>query len=103
MYDARFNILVIHFVFFQEDALESSTIGPIIKGLQQAFPQTGVRLDAAAVPNPFFGISKETFPDTEQRLLALVDGGENGEVTPFQPLLVKARGVDTIIAIDAVS
>ncbi|KAI0807094.1 lysophospholipase [Fomes fomentarius] len=84
-----------------EDALESSTIGPIIKGLQQAFPQTGVRLDAAAVPNPFFGISKETFPDTEQRLLALVDGGENGEVTPFQPLLVKARGVDTIIAIDA--
>ena len=33
--------------------------------------------------------------------LRLVDGGEDGEVIPIQPLLVHARGVDTIIAIDA--
>jgi lysophospholipase len=32
-----------------------------------------------------------------------VDGGEDGEVIPLQPLLVKARGVDVIFAIDAVS
>lgn len=33
----------------------------------------------------------------------MVDGGEDGEVVPFQPLLVKARGVDVIFAIDATS
>jgi lysophospholipase len=32
-----------------------------------------------------------------------VDGGEDGEVISLQPLLVKARGVDVIFAIDAVS
>ncbi|KAG1861740.1 hypothetical protein DFJ58DRAFT_725585 [Suillus subalutaceus] len=31
----------------------------------------------------------------------MVDGGEDGEVIPLQPLLVKARGVDVIFAIDA--
>jgi lysophospholipase len=33
----------------------------------------------------------------------MVDGGEDGEVIPLQPLLVKARGIDVIFAIDAVS
>ncbi|KAF8966683.1 hypothetical protein BDZ97DRAFT_625141, partial [Flammula alnicola] len=28
-------------------------------------------------------------------------GGSNGEVCPLQPLLARARGVDTIFAIDA--
>ena len=48
------------------------------------------------------GVSSKMFVDSDQQLLNLVDGGEDGEGTPFQPLLVKARGVDTIIAIDAV-
>ena len=87
----------------QDAALAASPVGPIISALQQALPQTGIRLDSAAVPNPFFGVSSKTFVDSEQKILNLVDGGEDGEVTPFQPLLVKARGVDTIIAIDAVS
>ncbi|KAF8954226.1 acyl transferase/acyl hydrolase/lysophospholipase [Flammula alnicola] len=37
----------------------------------------------------------------EESFVALVDGGSNGEVCPLQPLLVRARGVDTIFAIDA--
>ncbi|PIL26148.1 hypothetical protein GSI_11903 [Ganoderma sinense ZZ0214-1] len=82
-------------------ALAASSIGPIIGALQQALPETNIRLDSAAIPNPFFGVSSATFPDSDQRLLTLVDGGEDGETTPFQPLLVKARNVDTIIAIDA--
>ena len=32
-----------------------------------------------------------------------MDGGSDGEVLPLQPLLVRAREVDTILAIDAVS
>ncbi|RPD70196.1 lysophospholipase [Lentinus tigrinus ALCF2SS1-7] len=83
------------------EALAASSVGPIIAALEVLFPQPGIRLDAAEIPNPFFGVSKATFPDSDQELLALVDGGEDGEVTPLQPLLVKARDVDTIIAIDA--
>lgn len=77
-------------------------VGPIITALENAFPQTGFRLDSAEVPNPFFGVAPATFPDSDQKLLTLVDGGEDGETDPLQPLLVKARKVDTIIAIDAV-
>ena len=33
----------------------------------------------------------------------MADGGEAGEVVPLQPLLVKARNVDVIFAIDATS
>lgn len=49
------------------------------------------------------GMAPKTFIDSNQTLLAMVDGGEDGEVDPLQPLLVKARGVDVILAIDAVS
>ncbi|KIJ52835.1 hypothetical protein M422DRAFT_58598 [Sphaerobolus stellatus SS14] len=51
---------------------------------EQFSPQAPVRLDAAAVPNPF-----------------KVDGGSNGEVCPLQPLLVRPRNVDVIFAVDA--
>lgn len=48
------------------------------------------------MPQGKFSASNESF-------VALVDGGSNGEVAPLQPLIVKARGVDTIFAIDSVS
>ncbi|KAI0759250.1 lysophospholipase [Trametes elegans] len=85
-----------------DTALLHSTVGPIIRKLRGRLPaQDGVRLDAAQVPNPFAGVGEGTFPDAASALLTLVDGGEDGEVVPLQPLLVRARGVDTIIAIDA--
>ena len=65
-------------------------------------PEHNVELDVALYPNPFFGVNNGSYIDSNQNFLELVDGGEDGEVVPFQPLLVKARGVDTIIAIDAV-
>ena len=83
--------------------MAASPIGPIIEGINEVMPQSGIRLDSAQIPNPFIGVAANTFPDTNSALLTLVDGGEDGETTPFQPLLVKARGIDTIIAIDAVS
>ena len=55
------------------------------------------------IPNPFFGFEKGTFPDSGQAFLKLDDGGSDSENLAVQPLLVKARNVDTIIAIDAVS
>ena len=71
--------------------------------IETLYPQTDIRLDSAAVPNPFFGVAPDVYPDSDQTILTLVDGGMDGEVTPYQPLLVKARGVDTIFAIDAVA
>ena len=73
----------------------------ILAALEMLEPP-GIRFDSAAIPNAFFGLSPNTFPDSDQTLLTLVDGGEDGETDPLQPLLVQTRGVDTIIAIDAV-
>ena len=71
--------------------------------IETLYPQTDIRLDSAAVPNPFFGVAPDVYPDADQTILTLVDGGMDGEVTPYQPLLVKARGVDTIFARSAIS
>lgn len=71
--------------------------------INQTFPQSGIRLDSAIVPNPFTGVAPKTFLDSNETQIALVDGGIDGEVVPIQPLLVKARGVDVLVAIDAVS
>lgn len=90
-----------HAHLIQIEGLLNSTIGTVLERLNSSFPQPhGVELDAASYPNPFQGVSPSTFPDTNQTRLTLVDGGENGENVPFQPLLVQARDVDTIIAID---
>jgi lysophospholipase len=71
--------------------------------MNQSLPQPGIELDVVHLPNPFFGVASSTFIDSTEEDLILVDGGEDGEVIPLQPLMVKARGVDVIIAIDAVS
>lgn len=66
-------------------------------------PEPKVEYDVASWPNPFYGVAPDTFIDSAQTNLNMVDGGEDGEVIPLQPLLVKARGIDVIFAIDAVS
>ena len=62
----------------------------------------GSPIYASIYPNPFYGFDSTNYTDSAEEYLALVDGGEDGEITPFQPLLVKARGVEVIFAIDAV-
>ncbi|KAF5389822.1 hypothetical protein D9757_003672 [Collybiopsis confluens] len=52
-------------------------------------------------PNPFQGIAPSTFVDSSSSELNLIDGGTNGENVPFNPLLVKAREIDVIVAVDA--
>lgn len=71
--------------------------------LVEAHDQNGTLLefiDTARVPNPFQGVAKETFIDTNATVLTLVDGGEDGLSVPLTPLLAKARGLDVLIAID---
>ncbi len=53
-------------------------------------------------PNPFYGFNpsgNSKVADTEQ--LNLVDGGEDGQNIPLNPLIQPARGVDVIFAIDS--
>lgn len=87
----------------QDAILDASIIGPVIEVLNQTVPQPGIRLDSAALPNTFQGVSPKTFIDSGETLLTLDDGGEDGEVVPIQPLLVKSREIDVIVTIDAVS
>jgi lysophospholipase len=79
----------------------NSTYGPMLSLLADLMPEPDVEYDIASWPNPFYGIAPDTFINSAQTNLNMVDGGEDGEVIPLQPLLVKARGVDVIFAIDA--
>ncbi|CAH7687773.1 lysophospholipase [Phakopsora pachyrhizi] len=54
----------------------------------------------AIVPNPFKGLGSSQYLERKDSQLELVDGGFGDEVTPYAPLLVKARKVETIIAVD---
>ncbi|TFK53593.1 lysophospholipase [Heliocybe sulcata] len=62
--------------------------------------EPGIELDASVYPNPFYGLARDTYIDSNQTYLSLVDGGFDNESIPFQPLLVKARGVEVILAVD---
>jgi lysophospholipase len=69
-----------------------------VAAFEQIIPQENVRLDGALIPNAFFG--REGFSEKNEEILSLADGGLDGANLPFQPLLVKARGVQAIIALD---
>lgn len=91
-------------IVLQLQNLLQSSIGPLISVINSTFKQPGkVELDLTYYPNPFFGVQNGTFIDSNQAFLGMADGGEDGEVVPIQPLLVKARNVDVIFAIDATS
>ncbi|CCM05118.1 uncharacterized protein FIBRA_07326 [Fibroporia radiculosa] len=82
-------------------AVQSSPAGSALEMLEKIIPESGIDLTVGLVPNPFYGMSPETYIDSNETLLQLVDGGQDGEVIPFMPLLVKAREVDVIFAMDA--
>lgn len=68
--------------------------------------QPGTSLDTSSYPNPFYGLGNSAnggYLDADETELRLLDGGLDGAVTPYQPLLVPARQVDVIIGFDAVS
>lgn len=70
--------------------------------INETYTQPGIEIDSAMYPNSFKGVASTTFLDTNEDYLSLVDGGNDAENIPLQPLLVKARGVDVILAVDAV-
>lgn len=84
----------------------TTPIAPIIQLINSTFEskQPETQLDISSYPNPFFGLGVEgEYLDTDETELRLLDGGLDGEVTPYLPALVKARNVDVIFGIDSVS
>lgn len=92
-------------------ALANSSIGAALPFINVSFVQPSssgslqhnVELDTAIWPNPFKGLNSSTYAESSQDVLSLVDGGEDGEVIPLAPLIVKSRAMDVVIALDAVS
>lgn len=80
----------------------------ILTGLLSAITDIKQTVDAIALvgnyPNSFGNFTPEsgaTFESSGNSILQITDGGENGENVPISPLLVKAREVDIILAIDS--
>lgn len=53
------------------------------------------------VPNPFYHFRRDTNPSAETKRLTLVDGGEDLQNIPLNPLIQPVRAVDVIFAIDS--
>ncbi|KAF2655242.1 hypothetical protein K491DRAFT_679070 [Lophiostoma macrostomum CBS 122681] len=51
-------------------------------------------------PNPFFGFHNDTNPSAQTERLTLVDGGEDLQNIPLNPLIQPNRAVDVIFAVD---
>ncbi|OJJ38784.1 hypothetical protein ASPWEDRAFT_48929 [Aspergillus wentii DTO 134E9] len=56
---------------------------------------------AAYDPNPFYQYNKATSPFAQDTRLTVVDGGENSENIPLNPLIQRKRNVDIIFAVDS--
>jgi lysophospholipase len=52
-------------------------------------------------PNPFFGWNPQQNSNANTKTLTLVDGGEDLQNLPLQPLIQPARNVDVIFAVDS--
>ncbi|CAH7687776.1 lysophospholipase [Phakopsora pachyrhizi] len=59
-------------------------------------------MNTSRIPNPFHGLGTDGYLDRDTKTLSLLDSALSGENIPFAPLLVPARKVDVIIAVDAV-
>ncbi|KAA1111521.1 Lysophospholipase 2 [Puccinia graminis f. sp. tritici] len=89
----------------EEYFFTKSDIKSLVQAINSTFgkDQPGISIDTASVPNPFFQSGKPTYPDKNTIDLRLLDGGLDGAVTPYYPLLTPARQLDVIIGIDAIS
>lgn len=80
-----------------EQTRTSRILLEILRSFNRVMPHN---LDLAVIePNPFFSNSSEQ-PELESFELTVVDGGEDGQNIPLQPLIQPNRDVDVIFAFD---
>ncbi|PYI05205.1 hypothetical protein BO78DRAFT_346155 [Aspergillus sclerotiicarbonarius CBS 121057] len=56
---------------------------------------------AAYDPNPFYQYNKDSSPFAQDTRLTVVDGGEDEQNIPLEPLIQRKRNVDVIFAVDS--
>ncbi|KAI9894630.1 MAG: Lysophospholipase 1 [Vezdaea aestivalis] len=87
-------------IFNQIDGLD---IPQIAKSLLKVLTASLTRADndiAAYEPNPFFHFNNGSNPSAPNKQLTLVDGGEDNQNLPLNPLIQPARAIDVIFALD---
>ncbi|KAG0149574.1 hypothetical protein CROQUDRAFT_88911 [Cronartium quercuum f. sp. fusiforme G11] len=83
-------------IFRKYDNLVSALLP---KAYVSLFPRIETVL--SLIPNPFLRLGTDEYLDKNTETLGLMDGSFGGENIPFAPLLVPAREVDVILAVDA--
>ncbi|KAJ5691382.1 lysophospholipase catalytic domain-containing protein [Penicillium malachiteum] len=75
----------------------------VMKEVIYALNTTNATLVGASAfdPNPFYQYNPDTSLFAEDKRLTLVDGGEDGQNVPFNPLIQRKRNVDVIFAVDS--
>ncbi|RAK90711.1 lysophospholipase phospholipase [Aspergillus costaricaensis CBS 115574] len=86
-----------------EGALEVELLSYILEEVMGAVSSnnTATSGPAAYEPNPFYGYNANTSPFANTTRLTVVDGGEDEENIPLNPLIQRKRDVDVIFAIDS--
>ena len=92
-----FNELVIELI---DDNGIPSFFTEAIRALLSEYSEANIDL-AIWDPNPFYGWNNESNPHASSSALTLVDGGEDDENIPFNPLIQPLRELDVIFAIDS--
>ncbi|GJJ05861.1 hypothetical protein Clacol_000048 [Clathrus columnatus] len=90
------------FILTSEAGSVTSLLGPLGDALDKLIAKiVSNGEDTALWPNPFAGLNKGVFLDALSTNLHLDDGGENAENVPIEPLMLKPRNVDVVVAIDS--
>ena len=92
---------------FNQFILNLNTTDGVPDVLKQALQKilTGLAQDSDDIadwsPNPFYGFHNNTNPSAQTKRLTLVDGGEDLQNIPLNPLIQPQREVDVIFAVDS--
>ncbi|KAJ6140605.1 hypothetical protein N7470_010401 [Penicillium chermesinum] len=84
--------------------LNTTSIPSAVQDLVRKFLTKLSRADddiAPYDPNPFYRYNEDTSPYAAQTTLELVDGGEDGQNIPLQPVIQPNRHIDVVFAIDS--
>ena len=97
-----FNAILLRVKSFNASNFGETILKQLLDGILSQFSQDDLDI-ADYKRNPFYGWRNGTNNNAQSDMLTLVDGGEDGENTPFHPLIQPMRQVDVIFAIDAAS
>jgi lysophospholipase len=87
---------------FLQIQTSSDAPGFLVRALNETLEQVGENnRDIATWPNPFYQYNPESNPSSDSTILTLVDGGEDLQNIPLNPLTLTARRVDVILAVDS--